>query len=412
MIERRNLMNRFALILVLLSAAIATAEPTAVENSSEPSGGLITATLTEIWRVGGDDDEVFFGNITAVKSDAAGVVHLLDSQLAEVHRISPDGEHLGTICQEGDGPGEVRRPNDMFILADGTVGVMQQFPGRVVLLHPDGTPAGEAVFTTGEDDKGQFTVMIRGLAQPNGMAVAGIKMSFGAGGVSNQEYFLSQADATGLQTKNLLLKKHTINYSAFVLDEHAMDFVWSRMALGAHGEVIFAPERDQMQFEVYAADGSHLLSFGRPFAAGPRTADQKAQARKIVEAVGANYPVPPQKITIAPSEAAVSGLFVTTDGRIWVQPGYREQGLPAGSWTSFDVYDDQGKFTHLVHIPGEFDETGDAIYILPDGRLVVVVGALDAFMNQQAVGGEDDQDEDDQDEEVAPLEVICYQMSL
>jgi len=400
-------MNRLVLVFVLLAASLAVAEPTVTENSSAPKEGVIVATLHETWRAGGDDDEVFFGNIATVKCDAGGIVHLLDSQLAEVHRIAADGEHLGTICQEGDGPGEVRRPNDMFILSDGTVGVLQGFPGRVVLLHPDGTPAGEAVFKAGGDDKGQFSVMVRGLAQPDGMAIAGIKMTFGAGGTSLQEYFLSQADSEGLETKNLLLKEHEINYAAFELDEQAMDFVWTRMAVGPAGEIIYAPNRDQMQFEVYAADGSHLRSFGRPYESGVRTKGQNATAKKIIEAVGANYPTPPQKITILPNQAAVSNIFATNDGRVWVQPGHHAQSLPEGTWTSFEVYNAQGEFTHLVAMPGAFDEAADSAYVLADGRFVVVVGALDAFMNQQAVGGTEGDDED-----VAPLEVICYQMSL
>jgi len=80
-------MNRLVLVFVLLAASLAVAEPTVTENSSAPKEGVIVATLHETWRAGGDDDEVFFGNIATVKCDAGGIVHLLDSQLAEVHRI-------------------------------------------------------------------------------------------------------------------------------------------------------------------------------------------------------------------------------------------------------------------------------------------------------------------------------------
>ncbi len=38
-------------------------------------------------------------------------------------------------------------------------------------------------------------------------------------------------------------------------------------------------------------------------------------------------------------------------------------------------------------LPGDHDADQDAVHILPDGRLVVVTGALDAWLNQQAVGG-------------------------
>ncbi len=51
-------------------------------------------------------------------------------------------------------------------------------------------------------------------------------------------------------------------------------------------------------------------------------------------------------------------------------------------------------------------EMKDAIHIQPDGRCVVVVGALDAFLNQQAVSSAEDDES-----ESTPLEVICYELA-
>jgi len=52
-------------ISVLLLAAPAAAAPL-VENPETPPGGVQTVTPTEAWRVGGEDDEVFFGNVGRV----------------------------------------------------------------------------------------------------------------------------------------------------------------------------------------------------------------------------------------------------------------------------------------------------------------------------------------------------------
>ena len=407
-------MSRNALLslcLLFLMVTVAGAEPVPVHNSDQPAKGLVKGELKEIWRTGGDDDEVFFGTIGAVKSDAEGNIYLLDSQLSEVHRFSPDGELLGTIGQEGDGPGEMRAPNDLFILDDGTVCVLQGFPGRVVRLHPDGTPAGDATYSQGEGGQGQFAVMVRGLSHPNGMVLAGIRMSFGGGSVSKQNYFLAQCDPEGKEQRSLLNKEHTIDYSAFELDEMSMDFVWSRLALGPEGRIVTAPARDVMRFEVYAPDGSLERVFDRDYDSGTRTDHENKLARQIIEAVGANYPVPPTKITIEDRQAAVNGLWVTNDGRIWVQPGNRQADLPAGTWTMLDVYNAAGEFEHQVALTGDHNEDTDQIFIQPNGRFVVVTGALDAWLNQQAVSS-DAGDDDEGDDEDAALEVVCYELDF
>jgi len=401
-------MFRIALIaLFLLGAGAAPAEPVTITNDATPAQGIVTAKLHELWRAGGDDDEVFFGTIAVIRTDQAGNTLLLDSQLAEVHRIAPDGEHLNAVGHEGDGPGEMRRPNDMFIAADGTICVLQGFPGRVVRLHPDGTPAGEATYSQGEGGAGQFAVMVRGLAAPNGMVLAGIRMSFGGSSQSTQNYFLAQCDNDGHEVHSLLTKENVIDYADFVMDEMAMDFIWRRLAAGPDGRVVVAPDRDAMAFSVYTADGVLERTFSRDYDGGKRDDAERGNAHRILAAIGANYPTPPRSITIADREAAVNGLWVTNDGRVWVQPGHREAELPPGTWALLDVYDAAGHFERQVALPGQHDETTDNLSIQPDGRCVVIVGALDAFLSQQAVSSE--QTEDD---ETSPLEVICYSMEL
>lgn len=401
-------MLRLALVsLFLLATGTATAEPPHVANTATPSQGVVTAGLHEMWRVGGDDDDVFFGNITTVKTDAEGNTLLLDGQLAEVHRIGPDGSHLGIVGREGDGPGEMRRPNDMFIAADGTICVLQGFPGRVVRLHPDGTPAGEATYSEGPAAKGQFAVMVRGLTAPAGMTLAGIRMTMGGGSQSTQTYFLAQCDENGVQQHSLLTKEHTINYADFAMDEQAMDFVWQRLAAGPGGRVIVAADREAMNFAVYAADGHLERTFSRQYDGGKRTAAERERAHRIIEAVGANYPTPPRRITVADQEAAVGGIWATSDGRVWVLPGHITTELPSGTWALLDVYDAGGHFAQQVALPGSHDVQRDRISIQPDGRCIVVVGALDAFLSQQAVSGEEETDGDS-----APLEVICYGLEI
>ena len=75
-----------------------------------PSLGVRTLVLKELWRVGGEDEDVLFGRIVDVQRHPNGEVYILDNQMCQVVVISGDGEHLRDLSRQGDGPGEIRQP--------------------------------------------------------------------------------------------------------------------------------------------------------------------------------------------------------------------------------------------------------------------------------------------------------------
>lgn len=381
-----------------------------VDHGNTPAqAGLVTAKLQELWQVGGQDDDFIFGSVASAQADPQGNVLLLDGQLAVVQVLSPDGDLVRTVCGEGEGPGEVRRPGDMLVAPDGTICVLQSFPGRIVKLHPDGTPAGEAKFTTGQQGEGQFSVLVRGLSAGPDLLLAGIRMDFSGAGLSTQTYFLARCDGTGLQRQALLEKQYTINYADFQLDETGMDFIWTRVAAAPDGTVYTAADRNRYAIEVYPAAGpggkDPALVITREVSPLPRTEKQRQLARQILEGIGANYPTPPKSITIEDTPAVIEGMWATADGRLWVQTSAGNRTPPSGCWTVLDVFGADGAFLRQVALPGTHSADKDGLFILRDGRLVVVVGALDAFLNQQGVAGEEDAGG-----ESDPLAVICYEM--
>jgi hypothetical protein len=82
--------------------------------------------------------------------------------------------------------------------------------------------------------------------------------------------------------------------------------------------------------------------------------------------------------------------------------GRSQVDLPGGAWIVLDVFGPDGAFEKQVALPGGHDAGRDMLVILPDTRVVVVSGALDAWLNQQAVAAGA--------AEATPLEVICYTM--
>ncbi len=392
------------LLAGLLAGGTIGAEADTITNSADPRQGLETANLTELWRAGGDDDELFFGSVASIHTDNQGNILLLDSQLSEVHVFSREGEFLRTVCGEGDGPGETRQPNDMFIMADGTICVLQGFPGRIVKLSPTGDPVGEATYSQGESGRGQFTVLNRGFGLPDGILLVGIRMTFSGAGVSNQTYFLSHCTNEGSEENVLVEKEHSIDYSDFELSEKGIDFVWNRVAVGPEGNIYTAPGRDTYEIKVLTPAGQIIRTITREYKQTPRSSREKNTAYKILEAVGAYYPTPPRRIVTEDTPAVIAGMWVTADGLLWVQPGDGDKAPPEGSWLVLDVFTPDGQFAKQVALPGNYNAQQDALFVQPDGIILVVVGALEAFLNQQAVSSEEDGGES----AAQPLEIICY----
>ncbi|MEN8007584.1 MAG: 6-bladed beta-propeller [Candidatus Krumholzibacteriota bacterium] len=382
----------FLLLAALITGGAAVAEPD-------------TADLTELWRAGGEDDEVFFGSVAAIRTDSEDNILLLDGQLSEVHVFSPDGEHLRTVFREGDGPGEIRQPNDMFVTADGTVCALSGFPGKIVKVSADGTPAGQASFSLGEGAQVPMGVLNRGFDMPEGILLVGIRMVF-SGTVTTQTYFLSLCTDEGVQKTALVEKNNDIDYSDFVMTETGLDFVWNRVAVDPQGTIYVAPERNQYEIKVFDRSGAAVRTISRAYTQENRDKEEKKAARQILEAIAAYYPRPPHSYTTEETQAAIAGMWATDDGRLWVQTGDAHKATPEGSWIVLDVFAPDGKFEKQVALPGSYQARQDALFVQPDGRIIVVVGALDAFLNQQAVSS----DEGGGESTAQPLEVICYRM--
>lgn len=397
-----------ALAFCAAPTATAAKEMPVVENPASPAEGIVRLGSTELWRVGGEDDEIFFGNVATVDSDANGNVYVLDSQLSEVQVYSPDGEHLRTISGEGDGPGEVRNPGDLFIAADGNVCIIQTFPGKIIELTPTGDPVGTFAYAQSGGSAGQFDVLIRGRSDGDGMLLGGIRQSFGADGMNNQVYFLDRCDRRGVSRAPLTEKNVRISFADMEMNEGASDFPWNRYTRGADGAVYVGIPRNEYEITVFSADGEHDRIIRRRYESLPRTPEEIETARRVQKAIGANFPRPPQRIVVEDLAADLSGVHIGPDGLLWVQTSRGDRNPPEGCWVVLDVFDTGGKFVRQVALAGDHDAASDRLSILPDGRVIIVVSAVEGWLNQMGAVDEETGAAD----ESQPLEIICYRLEL
>ncbi len=397
--SRRLLRPALALALGL-AAATAAAEAPHVQNPARPAGGLETLRLKELWRAGGEGSDLIFGSVAGVVAGPDGTTYVLDSQLSQVAVFAADGRFLRTVGREGDGPGEARRPGGLVLLPDGALGLIQTFPGKVVKIRPDGTPAGGFAVGGGDPSQGRFSVLVEGQCRGGALVMAGMHMTIAPDGTSNQSHFVAPCDQEGRQGASCATAEYPINYADFSLDEKGLNFVYGRWGLGPDGRVYVPGERNRYLVRVYGPDGRLERTFGREYASWPRDAAAAAAARQALEAVGRNYPTPPRRVTTEDTEPDVLGVWVSPDGEAWVTSSRGVYEAPAGTRAVLDVFDRGGRFVRQVALAGPGDARRDALYFTAPGRAVSVTGALDAFLAQQGVAAGA--------AEAPPLEIVGY----
>lgn len=393
----------------MLMAASASAEPIVVKNSAQPANGVVKMHLVEEWRVGGaDDEETFFGQVTWAETDDAGLLYVLDAQLCEVSVYDRDGTRIKTLFHEGDGPGEVREPRDLVVFPNGDIGVVQEFPGKIIRVDSDGNPISSITPNTGDPTAGGLTALTSAEHRGGTFMVTGMLIKPGERpGIQIRNMYLSIVDSEGVIGKQLLRQNVIWDFSNFVYDEEeSLPSFWWASAVGPDGKIYAAPDRDAYRINIYSADGILERVVEREYESWTRTADDRAWMTALLKGALRSLPFK-FDLKIADTEADISwlsrGLQVDDDGNLWIlsSRGMREQ--PDGVMATFDVFDPSGRFDRQVQvICPEGDATEDGIFLLDDDRVLLIKGYVDA--TAAAFGGGGVEDEGDSD----PMELVCY----
>lgn len=381
-----------------------------VQNDA-PAAGTQTWKLEELWRVGGEEDEVLFGVIGAVQVDPQGNLYLLDSQMSEVKVYSPDGKLLRTLSREGEGPGETRNPNGMRLLPDGKLAITQAFPGKVTIIDTQGQPAGG--FTIGGKDptQGGFAIL-HGIGAGGGNFVCGVEMAEQGESQTSQKRRSGVASfgPDGARKTTYCEKSWTLEFDNLVVDDSAhMDFAARRYTVGPDGSVYVAPDRDSYAVHVYRPDGKLARVVERAVTPRKRTEAEVKLLHDLFQMATRQIPIP-VKIEIGATEPPINwfmnGVQVRPDGTLWVlsDAGGREQ--PAGVMLTYDVFDPKGHFAHRVSMACPGDPDQDVLFFAGAERMILVTGFLDAI-RAMIGGGAAAEDA----EEPAPMEVVCYKVA-
>jgi len=380
---------------------------THILNDAEPAQGLQTLRLEELWRAGGEDDEVFFGLIGMVCSDPAGNIYVLDSQVCQVYLYSPDGELLQTLFREGDGPGEIRRARSMVVLGDGSIGVIQEFPGRMVRVDRANKPLPSINLSAPEGE---------GMAALDGCFAGGPTLVFSGTlikqaikGVQERKTFLSIFSLEGQELARLAINPSNRDFNNFVFAEKCEMpcYYWANCVDG-DGRVYTAPRRDEYAVEVYSPEGKLERVIKRNYQHLKRSAVERRRIHDMLDSLFQSFPID-YSIEIEEYDydilAMQGGVRVRDDGTLWILSSRGAHDQPAGMMMTFDVFDPEGHFQRQVALKCDHDGLWDGLFFTGKDRAVVVTRQIEAKVAQYGDGASVLAED-----EGSAMEVICYRM--
>ena len=402
------------LILLGISLPVVTAvagetsqvdDHTVVRNT-EPALPMLELELEELWRRGGESDEVMIGLPVEALADEEGRVYLADQQLCQVHVFDREGEFVKTLSREGDGPGEVRGPVDMVRLPDGSIGLAEFFPGKITKVTFEDLPAGEIMVDVSGGKIGGFTMQTMAASSGPHLIVAGSR-SLPQEKFTERTHFLAAIDQEGNQTVRYMEQVSRIQRPHSVVHEN--DFLPSfplASALGPDGRVYTPRDRENYAINVFLADGTLDRVIERPdFKTWTRNKLDTRRVRTLFESwAGANPDTWP-RFDLKKTDRAINTLHIDGQGRLWVQHSRSNRDLPDDTFLSLDLYDAQGHWQREVRLVCEGSSVSDGFRFLGDGRILLIKGFVVARLaclgSGTATLGE---------EETESIEGICYRL--
>jgi len=398
-----------AVILMLLGPEVGRAGVPVITNSDIPAEGRVEVQLEELWRIGGaDDEENLLGVIDRVLADDDRNVYLLDIQLVEVQVFDGDGVYQRSLGKRGDGPGEIRNVMAALFLPDGTLGLVQGFPGRIVKVDLAGLPAGE--LRPGGDDPsaGGFFALRSAAAVGNHLVLGGARITRGENSRTATN-FIAAHGLDGAETTRFLEAVSVRDFGRMEFSEKENFFPGrGGWALAEDGRVYVAPVRNEYRIDVYGPGGELERSITRPYDSWKRTDVETDRAREMM--------MPYRRrnrsavnIVVESTERDILDIRVTSQGQIWVLPsrGIREQN--EGVHSTWDVFDGTGAFFRQVAFICEGDGLKDALFF-PGGGLAVLVKEHGEAMFAFRGRGADNPADEEEGVEALPLEVICFEI--
>ncbi len=386
-----------------------------VDNPDKPMHKDETIVAEEVWRLGHEDDEqeMVFGLISDGLIDEDGITYLLDSHLTTIYKVSPDGEVLGSIGREGDGPGEFRNIMNMIFMPDGSLGIFELMPGRIVTMGRDGEPRPKFAF--GNDSSESMHNISRMAADKNSVVIGYSVFEFSDGGLKSTNTLARYAPDGSVMN---VLFSQSENESGASVSFESEDGEFSRYwTMDKDGRVIVFKDNQKYSLDIFNPDGSHAMKIRRQYKPVRRSDEEIREEERSHEELRKRF-ASMDPVTIPKLARHISEVFARPNGDLWVQNSQGDRDRPASSIGYFDVFDHDGKYTKRLLIKADYDPKRDNYLILGD-HLLVFKEAQNAPERTATSGGGNMQmimvsgvssSSDEDDEDPRPYEVVFYRL--
>lgn len=385
-----------ALLIMLMLSFGARADVPCVENDDRPLQGSRELVLEEIWQIGLAEDDPLLGTIERVLVLEGGRILLLDTQMSRVVECDADGRFVRTLGRSGDGPGEVTEPQDLVSLGDGTLGLVADFPGRLVYLNPDGTPAGSVVPRVPWSG-GDFLTLHRALCSGETLLLGGSVMTMDPNRpVQDRTFFLGRFDRDGNMVAEYARGQASFDMRKGELHESWQEFVWSRMDVSADGTLVVAVPRDAFELSWFAADGTPLLKATLPAKPWQRNARARDRMQGILQHQADH--LPGTRAVVSPTEPTIVDLSLHENGDVWCLTSSSMWETEKPLFATYDVIAATGRFKERVQVVCDGDATRDRL-MYAGGLFYRVAGYWDAVFEVRS---------ESPDPDAEPMSVTCY----
>lgn len=400
-----SIKNRTAFVIVILLAAgggVFLSDPVAGVAGEVPV--VVEAVATEQWRSGDDAAGPIFGLVAQVTRNRQDRVLVLDYIQVKVFVFDSEGVFLREMNIEGDGPGEVHKPTQLFVAPDGGLGVVQMSPGKVELLDQDGVYDRTLHVVSRADAEPVLTQIYDAWLFGSGFILTAEQIFQTERGRSRRN-FVGVFGGDGVESRTLyeIVREETWPDFSFREDEvHTLTF--RMVAVGADGMVYVPTARNRIEVTGFDASGDAVVRLEETVTPRRRTEAERRFLRRYYEwqATGAAH------VDIAVSEAypVVESMRVAETGDLWVTVQDETCAEARCAGARIHVFEKTGKLKELrtVSLPGE--HPSGRVYWLSDDSFALVTGiadALDEFKMMRLGSSEAPRDLYD-----SPMEVVVY----
>lgn len=359
-----------ALTLLFFSAS-------GVSGASGASGTSGTGTrhyrLQPVWTIADSGAEPFvFGIIEDVLIGRDNRVFVLDSQVNNIKVFSATGRFLGTIGEEGEGPGQIRSVGSLGWMPDGALGVGSKMLARIYKFdvasgypHDDFLGAGQSnplaffgQFCSHRDwPDHSFAAVVREMGQGkwNVRSYLGVFQDFGR---------FAEEPATRVL--------HEVGLTEGAdAEEEEYYWLWRPWTIDALGRLVMAPYWSEYKLRYFDHEGRQLLEATLPFEQRAREQDEKSRFLNLMWGgiSPASFGV---DLVYSDVEAVVREIYPRPNGELWVRTNRSGWHVPDDVFMELDIISPEGESAGKAILHGADDASLDRVYFGQNGRIVVV----------------------------------------